>query len=283
MKFLTPFQEALLTSAESQFAEVPEEAQIDIQPSQSFYDRIPGKKKFIKPLRKACLVAAALALLVGGAFAVRFFSLGQPEVYKFPFPAEVEACDVYVIKFQEEFANEDAPDTIETFYLPTLDVSVETANPGWSSVSDEEKSFHPLMDSSEFDASAYDWYTEQFPESPTHFSAGWTVEGKQITFWQKTAKHVPIGTDFYSIAFIPEAFAENQTEILQIDHHEVLSLLIHWNGAFSQARHTTHYWFWTDGEYVFQLSADDADLDYMQQLMESIEPIEDSSPYLGKD
>ena len=98
------------------------------------------------------LIAAAVALFAGIDFAAHYYTLGNVEVYNYPFPAEVEACDVYVIKFHEEFANSRAPETIETFYLPTLDVSVETADPGWVQVSDREKTFYPLLERTDFEA-----------------------------------------------------------------------------------------------------------------------------------
>ena len=291
MKSLTPFQEALLASAEAQFADVPAEDQVEIQPSPEFYSNRPGKKTSLKPLRKAILIAAAVALFAGIAFAAHYFTLGNVEVYDYPFPAEVEACDVYVIKFHEEFANSHAPETIETFYLPTLDVSVETPDAGWVKVSDGEKTFYPLLERTDFadpeapENTNYIQFADQMPQNPTRFSSGWTLysedymNSRQITYWQKTAKSVPIGTDFYSIAYLPEFCSENQVETLQIGQYEVLSILVDWIGPHAHDPHTTTYWFWTDGDYIFQLSADDADVTYMQALMESMEPIEDISAY----
>lgn len=294
MKSMTKFQEALLASAEAQFADVPEDEQIQITPSAEFYNNIPNRKKTFHPLRRAVLIAAALALFVGVAFAAHFFTLGNAEVYDYPFPADVEACDVYVIKFHEEFANFHAPETIKTFYLPTLDVSVETADPGWVKVSDGEKPFYPLLERTDFEdpevpeSGGYIQFADQIPQDPIRFSSGWTLysedymNSRQITYWQKTAKSVPIGTDFYSIAYPPESCSENQVETLQIGQYEVLSILVDWEGPHSHDPHTTTYWFWTDGEYVFQLSADDADVGYMQALMESMEPIEDISAYFAQ-
>ncbi|MBR6826428.1 MAG: hypothetical protein IKM59_07770 [Oscillospiraceae bacterium] len=287
MKSMTPFQEALLASTEAQFAEVPEEEQIEIQPSPAFYSNRPGKKKSLNPLWKAILIAATVALFVGAAFAAHFNTLGNVEVYDYPFPAEVEACDVYVIKFHEEFANSHAPETIKTFYLPTLDVSVETADPGWVMVSDREKAFYPLLERTDFaDPEAPEntndiQFADQMPKDPIEFSSGWTLysedymNSRQITYWQKTAKSVPIGTDFYSIAYLPEFCSENQVETLQIGPYEVLSIFVDWIGPHAHDPHTTTYWFWTDGDYIFQLSADDADVAYMQALMESIQPVDD--------
>ena len=296
MKSMTKFQEALLASAEAQFADMPEDEQIQITPSAEFYNNIPNRKKTFHPLRRAVLIAAALALFVGVAFAAHFFTLGNAEVYDYTFPADVEACDVYVIKFHEEFANPDAPETIETFYLPTLDVSLETADPGWVSISDGETHYAPLLEPADFAAIEEDpenwnhlYYADQMPEAPTHFSSGWTLyshdnmESRQITYWQETAKSVPIGTDFYSIAYPPEFYSEKQVETLQVGNHEVLSILVDWEGPHSHDPHTTTYWFWTDGEYVFQLSAEDADVSYMQALMESMEPIEDIETYFGQE
>ena len=127
------------------------------------------------------------------------------------------------------------------------------------------------------------------PDDPTSFSSGWTLysedytTSRQITYWQQPAKKVPIGTDdFYSIAYPPEFYSEKQVETLQIGSHEVLSILVDWEEAHSHDPRTTTFWFWTDGEYIFQLSADDADAGYMQSLMESIQPIEDIETYFGQ-
>lgn len=263
MKSMTPFQEALLASAESQFKDVPAEDQIEIQPSPEWYRNRPGRKTHMKPFRKAILIAAAVALFAGVALAAHFYTLGKVDVtagiLRCPLTAEEITDGAYVIdiKFREDFSNSDAPDIIETFYLPTLDVC--------------ENAEH-----------------KNYEVGENRLVADFYLEGQQIHFWQRPAKSVP---DNYPIYYMPDTLPEAQTEMLQIGNYEVLSLSVqwqfHWEGETD--RHTDRYWYWTNGEYLFQLSVSDSgttvydtDLAFMQQLMESVKPIEDISSYFGK-
>ena len=116
--------EVLLTSAEAQFADVPQEEQIHITPSPGFYDNLPGKKKPLKTFRRAILIAAVLALFAGIAFAAHYFTMGNVgvEIYQFPLRAEEisngATAGNYVVelKFQEDFSAAGAPDSIETYF-----------------------------------------------------------------------------------------------------------------------------------------------------------------------
>ena len=288
MKPMTQFQEALLTATEAQFADVPEEEQTNIQPTSDFYDHVPGKKKPLKPLRRAILIAAALALFVSAAFASHFFTLGGAEVREFPFSLEEipNSCYSLEVKFYDDFANENAPDTIETYYLPTKDLSIESAEQ--IEVGNESVRFHPLLDeeTKEF-FSDYDWYTDRLPENPTSFSVGWSRYidqmngiGQQILFSQMLAKRAPGAVQ--TIAYLRDSNPEAQSEVLQIENHEVLSIRMDYDLPFGRGRRTTYYWYWTDGDYLFRLMADDVDQDYMQQLMESVQPMEDMTAYLDQ-
>lgn len=286
MKPMTPFQEALLTATEAQFADVPEEGEIEIHPSQAFYDHIPGKRRALKPFRKAILIAASLALFVGVAVASQFFPLGRAEVEKhvFPVEAQVDAADVYDIVFYDRIADSDAPETIETFYLPTKDVGADT--PGIIKVSDHEGliySFVSVYDEPDDNEYEDDRYLDHLPENAAHLSADWSVHGRQIMFIQEPAKDVPVGEKYWGLAFPPERHAEIRTEILEINTYEVLSIRSETDIPFQEGRETGYFWFWTDGEYIFQLYASNADEAYMQQLMESVQPIEDITTCFGEE
>ncbi len=288
MEPMTQFQEALLAATEAQFADVPEEELTNIQPIPDFYDHIPGKRKSLKPLGRAILIAAVLALFVGAAFAARFFTLGGMEVREFPFTVEEIPNSYYCLelKFYDDFANKNAPDTIETYYLPTKDLSIESAER--IVVANESKSFNPLLDeeTKEF-YSGYDWYTDRLPENPTDFSVGWSHHtdpmdtiGQQIMFDQMLAKQDPVG--LHTIALPRESNPEAKSEFLQINNYEVLSIRIDHDLPFGLGREKTYHWYWTDGDYLFHLMADDVDQDYMQQLMESVQPMEDMTAYLDQ-
>lgn len=283
MKALTPFQNALLTATESQFDDVPEEDQIHILPSQEFYNSVPGKRKSLTPLRKVILIAASLSLLVAAVVASQSFSLGKVEVEKYIFPVEAgdDVCDVYDIVFYDEIANEDAPKSIQTFYFPTKDVSVENAN--WVRVSENVQTFQSFQRiPDDLDDSQYDWYLDHFPENPTRVSAEWYIDGQQMMFSQNLAYDVPVGEKYWSIAYPPEVHAVMQAEVLEISNFEVLSVEVESDIPFQEGRETFYYWYWTNGDYVFQLIAENVDKEYMQQLMESVQPVEDTSPYLGE-
>ena len=304
MKPMTPFQEALLTATETQFADVPEEREIEIHPSQEFYDHIPGKRRALKPFRKAILIAATLALLIGTALATHFLSMGEVEVYEWPLEMVEKYNMGYVLelKFQEAFANENAPDAIETYYLPTMDVCRENAMYGSFEVGSDEGRYLPLLpreemilpnedDLSEGVFISGNHILEQLPREATYFHAGWSVEGLQIYFSQKPAKQIP-EVDFFSIQYPSEMLPEARKEILQINNYEVLSVSIEHQYPFEGEtdRHTDYYWYWTDGDYFYSLNINDPELfdrdrpkEYMQQLMESVQPIEDMTLYFGEE
>lgn len=315
MKSMTPFQEALLASAESQFTDVPAEDQIEIHPSPEWYRNRPGRKTHLKPLRKAILIAAAVALFAGVALAAHFYTLGKVDVtagiLRCPLTAEEVTDGAYVIdiKFREDFSNSDAPDIIETFYLPTLDVC-ENAERKKYEVGDDKHRYLPLRSKEEIDelngwaesddtsvlpedaggVVHFDNFTDQMPEAPEYFVADFFVAGQQIRFSQQPAKSIP-DYDIYSHYFDPASLPEVQTEMLQIGNYEVLSLSVQWQFPWEGEtdRHSSRYWYWTNGEYLFELivgdtgtTVYDTDQAFMQQLMESVEPIEDISSYFGK-
>lgn len=308
MKSLTPFQEALLASTEAQFADVPAEDQVEIQPSPEFYNSRPGKKKSRKPLRKAILIAAAVALFAGIAFAAHYFTLGKVDVtagiLKCPLTAEEVTDGAYVvdIKFREDFSDSNAPDIIETYYLPTLDICKNADYKDYE-IGDEKSRYLPLRSKEEIDE-LNRWaesdntsdlsedtegivyfgdFTDQMPEAPEYFHADWFADDQQISFSQKPAKSIP-DIDVFSIFYEPDCLPETKTEMLQIGNYEVLSISIEWQFPWEGEtdRHTTHHWYWTDGAYLFELSVNDTgttvcdtDRSFMQQLMESVQPVDD--------
>ena len=115
------------------------------------------------------------------------------------------------------------------------------------------------------------------------------VAGLQIYFSQQLAKQIP-EVDFFSIQYPSEMLPEARTEILQIGNYEVLTVSIEHQEPYegNGDRHTDHYWYWTDGDYFYSLNISDPELfgqdmpkEYMQKLMESVQPMEDMSPYSG--
>ena len=304
---MTKFQEALLASAEAQFADVPEEDQIHIIPSAEFYNNIPKGKKTVHPLRRAILIAAALALFVGVAFAAHYFTMEnvEIEIYQFPLRAEEIANGAtagnYVIelKFQEDFSDAGAPDSIETFYIPTLEIfenadysNYEIANNDYryfSSLSKEEieernREYENLPEPGENEFYFYNLFTDRIPENPTYANGEWFVDETQIMFTQKPAKRIP-EIDQFTIQYPGEWFPETITERLTIGNYEVLSVFVEYQYPFEGEtdKHSTYHWHWTNGEYFFSIMAEDVDQTFMQELMESVQPIEDITTYFDQE
>ena len=307
MKSRTPFQEALLSSAEDRFADIPEEDQIQMTPSQEFYHSIPGKRKPLSFVRKAILIAAALALFVGVAFAAHYFTLGNTEVeiYQFPLSAEEIAngatAGSYVVelKFQEDFSNAAAPNSIETFYIPTLEIletadysNYEIANndyryfPSFSKEEIEEwnRYYENLTESKENEIHFYKLFTDRIPENPTYAHGDWFVGENQIMFSQNLAKRIP-EIDLFSIQYPGEWNPVAITERLIIGNYEVLSVFVEYEYPDEEeaTKHSAYHWFWTNGEYFFSVMAEDVDQTFMQELMESVQPIEDIETYFDQE
>ncbi len=307
MKSMTPFQEALLASAEDQFADVPAEDQVEIQPSPEFYNSLPRKKKPRNPLRKAILIAAAVALFAGIAFAAHYFTMGdvEVEIYQFPLTAKEIAngatAGSYVVelKFQEDFSDAGAPDSIETFYSPTLEI-LETADYSHyeisnndyrynSSLSKEEieewnRYYENLPDPMENESHYYKLFTDLIPENPTYAHGDWSVGENQIMFTQKLAKRNP-EIDLFSIQYPGEWHPEAVTQRLIIGNYEVLSVFVEYEYPDEEEapQHSAYHWFWTNGEYFFSIMAQDVDQTFMQEFMESVQPIENIKVFFDQE
>lgn len=304
MKSLTPFQEALLASAEAQFADVPAEDRIEIQPSPEFYNNRPGKKTSLNPLRKAILIAAAVALFAGIAFAAHYFTMGnvEIEIYQFPLRAEEIAngatAGSYVVelKFQEDFSDANAPDSIETFYIPTSELleaadhsNCDISNSDYrynSSLSKEEIEewnhyYETLPEPEENTFHFYKLFTDRIPENPTYANGEWFVDETQIMFTQTLAKRIP-EIDQYTIQYPGEWNPKTVTERLIIGNYEVLSVFVEFDSP-DATKHSAYHWFWTNGEYFFSIMAEDVDRAFMQELMESVQPIEDITTYFNQE
>ncbi len=287
MKAMTPFQEALLAAAESQFADVPEEEQIEIHPSQEFYDNIPGKRRLRKTLPKAFLIAAALALVVGVTAVYRHLMPGEPEIFKFSYREIDHSPRFLEIQISEEIAKAGASNYIETYYLPTLDLSPENAD--YMEVKKDVLIFRLPVGKGSLSIpqgfSCYSGiYTDRIPSRPNSFYGSWQIHGKTIHFSQSLAKDVSINTPFLYLYYDDISLLDYElepkikTETLQIGNHEVLSVLEEYSSPMQ-----IYHWYWTDGDYIFSLMGEDVEKSYMQQLMESVRPLEDSSTYFGKE
>ena len=46
---------------------------------------------------------------------------------------------------------------------------------------------------------------------------------------------------------------------------------------------SAYHWFLTNGEYLFHIMAEDVDRAFMQELMESVQPIEDITTYFDQE
>ncbi len=269
---MTPFQKALLESTETQFDNVPEEAAIDIIPTPQFTreaQRIGKKHRLRKTLRRVGLVAAVFVLLIGTVLAVKLFpDWGAPELSQFSMHMEDGSENFHIkMDFDESFVSPDAPDHIETYYMPTIIVSPETVVPGNTYFESSTSTYHPFF----LEDNPYPGNT--MPEDAiieTNYC--WNIDGNWISFSQCSLKRGKIrGRQWvYSAEHHPQV----NTETFTIDSYDIFCITIESDYG------PVYIWFWTDGDYLFSLYSASED---MTELLRSIRPMEDMSPYLEPD
>lgn len=288
MKPLTPFQRALLDSTARQFDDVPDEDHIDITPSRNFnrkVDRIGRKSHMGAALRRGLIAAVLIVALVGSAFAAYYVAgLGETDVSAFDYVTPDGKENIAIeVQFNDAFALIDAPETIETYYLPTLDVSMDTVDPSNTYLEDGEHVFYPfLAEERRTFNDAEDSYETLYNtriETPTTFVAGWSDNDLQVVFHQQTAGSISTDKPFARITF-PKAWdPKYAVETITVDNFEVLSVLstVDWG---EDGGSTYTWWFWTDGSYLYYLQVSDADTAYMTGLLRSVRPVENINEYL---
>lgn len=270
---MTPFQKALLESTASQFDNVPEEAEIDIVPTPQFTreaQHIGKQHRLRKTLRRVGLVAVVFVLLVGTVLAGKLFpDWGKPEMSQFSMHMEDGSENVHIrMDFNESFVSPDAPENIETFYMPTLEVSPENVVPGSCFVEySGGGAYYPFLKENDpyegnikLDKEIFDtlFCWDRGYDFLTYSQIALNNDRNNGIQWVHSKENEP----------------QYETKTIEVDGYDVFCVAIH------STYGTTHIWFWTDGDYLFSLQSGQAD---MTDLLRSMQPMEDMSPYLEPD
>lgn len=276
MDKLSTFQKALLNSVDQEFSDVPREEELqNIVPISAR----PSKHQANKILRRSLIAAAVVLVLVGSVFAaVRLSPIPSISKSYYRFPEYNTANDIYSFKFSESIAAENAPDEIEEYVLPSLFVSSKDLKPYSCFFEDEDSVYHPLTDAYEDEqpldgkvqTAHYEWSTEEYG---------------QITFQQQTAKSITPGQDFLSIQFGSDSLVAVLHNTFTLGEFEILCFSADFSAyeEFADEENPiSRFWFWTDGNYLYQLSCGgEVSDEEMEELFHSIAPVEDINVYLG--
>lgn len=272
MDKLTPFQKALLSSVNQEFSDVPQEEELtDIAP----ISNSRPKRYFTLTLRRSLVAAAVVLVLAGVAFAaVRFSLRGQVEKSIYSIPEYNVQNQCYDISFQEDIAAADAPDEIQTFMLPTALVSKDTLELTQCYLEDEDNCWYPHN----LDLG----HGRPLDGKVQTIQTAWLVNDQFIYFTQRTATNVVPGKAVVSIHFDAEAPITSYYEAITLGEYEIFCFNLdlsalgeHADGNEAMSR----YWFWTDGYYLYELIG--SSQEQMEQLFESVAPVEDINAYLG--
>ena len=143
---MTPFEKALIQAVNDDFSHVPPEEELDCPV-------IPLRKIRKTNAFRRCLIAAAVCvLLIGSALATYVVKHAMVSVQIVDLTDKIEVSTNtghvtthYYIDFPVDFASPDAPDTIETFYLPTIMVSAKSLNRRYTRIDKEGLGgYHPF-------------------------------------------------------------------------------------------------------------------------------------------
>lgn len=282
MKELSPFQRALLEANSKTFADIPDEEHTDLIPSGKFEARVQtiGKKRssLRRYLRRGLIAAAAVFLLAGVTFAAVRFSLSgkvEKSIYNIP---EYEVQNArYDISFQKDIAATDAPDEIQVYMLPTALVSPEDLSMAYCYLEDEDNAWYPhcmdMENNHPIDGKLQTIHTE------------WSLNGYQVTFTQRTAASVKPGDTVVSIHTAADEQLRTSYETITLGEYEFFCFTTDFSAfeEFSEMEDpVSRFWFWTDGYYLYELlCSPGVTQNQMQQIFESIAPVEDINDYLS--
>lgn len=283
---MNAFEKALLQAVNDDFSHVPAEEELNTPP-------ISMKKAVARNvLRRSLLVAVICVLLTGTVLAayVIQYRIGQVDIetdatkiFSFVSESDDDGNNYHQITFTENFANPNAPDKIETFYLPEVDVrDVELSKPYWSVSSTDYGYYQPFADSqleyNETDPKDY----EKILAAPARVYYTWNAfVGDQISFSQSLAKEAVDGTSFMTMSYARDGGATAYTETVEIDGYSIFAFNIDWSEkeiAEGEYGAVSRNWFWTDGDYVFVLESR-LSMEEMTELFRSVHPVGTSYPY----
>ena len=295
---MNAFEKALLQAVNDDFSHVPSEEELDFPPI--------SVKKTDKGaiLRRSLLVAAICILLVStvlAVYAIRY-PIGtvtvETDISKIlPIQVDEEYANnnrYYNLTFTEDIVFPNAPDTIETYYLPTNGVSADTLRLPNCLISNTAGVYRPFANlyfvhTGEGDGS-FVTYEDLMPnpsqedilkiqEAPTCASYEWVVNDYEsfIYFEQYPAKRVAGGMGFNQI-FSADSSAHPSWETIEIDEYSIFTFNVEYAPNPDQEAQVTRHWFWTNGEYLFSLYAGGS-MEEMTELFRSVKPVSTQFPY----
>lgn len=296
---MTPFEKALIQAINDDFSHVPSEEELDC-PAISLR-KVPK----INALRH-CLIAASICILLIGsvlaAYAIRY-QIGEVDVETditkiLPFEVSEEYANnrkFYSLTFSETIASPNAPDSIETYYLPTHGVSAHTLIRPNFMISNTIGVYPPFsdMDFPTHFNGAYVSYKEIYPdlsqeeihkilESPTgaHFEWIWNNDSI-VRFTQYPAKEAAMGMSFNRSIYNDIGQSVVSYETIEIDEYSIFTFTVDSSQSFPDEdpkNHISHEWYWTNGEYLFLLTAR-CSMDEMTELFRSVKAVSTEVPY----
>ena len=227
--------------------------------------RIQQNSKKQHLIRRLSVAAAVLALLISTVVAAKLFpDWGEPEMSQFSVSMDDGSTNTHIsMQFDEAFVATDAPDHIETFYMPECS-DILAANTFVSSTTSVYYPFHSA-----------DFPTPNDPipvESIIETNFEWNTDETTVSYAQRALKSGKLSG--INWVYAAEAEPKLTTETFTIDSYDIFCV------AIEAYDFTTYNWFWTDGAYLFSLSSTTED---MTEVLRSVQPVEDMTPYLQPD
>ena len=257
---MNPLQEALIESMNREFSDVPAEQELD-------FPTLHLVKRPVHTLRRCLLIAAAVLLLAGIAFATHNFSLDtRVETCIYGAPEIDGASSSYHFTFRKDIVGPNAPDEIETFMLPTAIVSKDMLNLYQCRLRDEDSTWMAASQDSPLDGKIQSFHLE------------WYVDGSQIYFKQRTT--ISVNTDEPLNYYFPEMNSDVKVsyETVTIGAYEVFCFHVDYSACERYSNTPApidRWWFWTDGDYLYELYCEGSQ-EKMQQLFESIASLDEN-------
>lgn len=269
MNNLTPFQKALLNSVTEEYTALPTEMPLT--------DITPVRKRR-SSLRRCLIAAAAVLVLVGSVFAAVHFSL-QAEVTKttYELPEFEQSNDNYAISFKESIAAENAPDQIEVYMLPSALVSTENLDASYCYLEDSGRVYYPN--------SEYTEDNQPIDENVQTVHLEWRVNEHQVAFTQQIAKDILPGDTVLNYQTSADGMEKVSYDTFILGEYEIFCMKADFSAYEEFADEecpVSRMWFWTDGSYLYRLTCGiGISNEEMQQIFDSIAPVEDIGTYLA--
>lgn len=255
---MNEFQKALLEAVNTDFADISE-------------------KKKRHHLRRSILIAAAAIALIGTAFAAYVIKhpignvnveTDEQKIFGFELP-ETDNNEYYSLTFRDLQINPDAPQNIETYFLPLDFVDGQPLQIGQTFIEDYDsmQGDHTFFDDpselnvdySEIDGVNYGWETEQYG---------------YIYFSQRCAKTVSDDTALVHHVLPDDEEQQASHRTFEIGEYSIFAFEI----SFPSSNEVSRTWYWSDGNYIFSLTASLSEED-MTALFESVVPVGTHYPY----